>query len=202
MSDTTSIMDLPMDPTGGGTQNNISISSSEPTPSNNNNNISLDQTTISQIVNGLQQASISGATQLRSRDISMTTDGHTQDPYVQPNYVPPVPQPKDYIKDYDETNEEILNNYNHKMQNSNNLEDMYSEIQLPILMATLYFLFQLPFFRRNLFQMLPILFSTDGNYNINGYLFTSSLFGLIFYMLNKVITNFNKLCYLYITFPL
>jgi hypothetical protein len=194
MSDTTSIMDLPMDPTGGGTQNNISISSSEPAPSNNNNNnnISLDQTTISQIVNGLQQASISGATQLRSRDISMTTDGHTQDPYVQPNYVPPVQQPRDYIKDSDETNEEILNSYNQQMRNSNNLEDMYSEIQLPILMTTLYFLFQLPFFRRNLFSLLPFLFSTDGNYNINGYLFTSSLFGLIFYMLNKVITHFNK----------
>jgi len=194
MSDTTSIMDLPMDPTGGGTQNNISISSSEPTPisNNNNNNISLDQTTISQIVNGLQQASISGATQLRSRDISMTTDGHTQDPYVQPNYVPPVPQPKDYIKDYDETNEEILNSYNERMRNSNNLEDMYSEIQLPILMAVLYFLFQLPFFRRNLFHLLPFLFSTDGNYNIHGYLFTSCLFGLIFYMLNKIINHFNK----------
>jgi hypothetical protein len=192
MSDTTSIMDLPMDPTGGGTQNNISISSSETAPSNNNNNISLDQTTISQIVNGLQQASISGATQLRSRDISMTTDGHTQDPYVQPNYVPPVQQPRDYIKDSDETNEEILNSYNQQMRNSNNLEDMYSDIQLPILMTTLYFLFQLPFFRRNLFNLLPFLFSTDGNYNINGYLFTSSLFGLIFYMLNKVITHFNK----------
>ena len=193
MSDTTSIMDLPMDPTGGGTQNNISISSNEPTlTSSNNNNISLDQTTISQIVNGLQQASISGATQLRSRDISMTTDGHTQDPYVQPNYVPPVQQPRDYIKDSDETNEEILNSYNQQMRNSNNLEDMYSEIQLPILMTTLYFLFQLPFFRRNLFHLLPFLFSTDGNYNINGYLLTSGLFGLIFYMLNKVITHFNK----------
>ena len=192
MSDTTSIMDLPMDPTGGGTQNKISISSSETTPSSNNNNISLDQTTISQIVNGLQQASISGATQLRSRDISMTTDGHTQDPYVQPNYVPPVQQPRDYIKDSDETNEEILNSYNQQMRNSSNLEDMYSDIQLPILMTTLYFLFQLPFFRRNLFNLLPFLFSTDGNYNINGYLFTSSLFGLIFYMLNKVISHFNK----------
>ena len=193
MSDTTSIMDLPMDPTGGGTQNNISISSSDTAPSNNNNNnISLDQTTISQIVNGLQQASISGATQLRSRDISMTTDGHTQDPYVQPSYVPPVQQSRDYIKDSDETNEEILNSYNQRTQNSNNLEDMYSEIQLPILMTILYFLFQLPFFRRNLFNLLPFLFSTDGNYNINGYLFTSSLFGLIFYMLNKVIKHFNK----------
>ena len=190
MSDTTSIMDLPTDPSGGGgnQNNNISISSSEAAAGNT----SLDQTTISQIVNGLQQASISGATQLRSRDISMTTEGHTQDPYVQPNYVPPVQQPRDYIKDSDETNEEILNCYNQKMKSSDSLEDMYSEIQLPILLATLYFLFQLRFFRSNLFHLFPILFSTDGNYNINGYLFTSGLFGLVFYVLNKVIIHFNK----------
>lgn len=192
-SDTTNIMDLPMDPTGGGNQQNISISSSESisqlpqTP----NNISLDQTTISQIVNGLQQASKTGATQLRSRDISMSTDGHTHDPYVQPNYVPEVQDTKDYITN-DESNEDILNSYNQSINNSNNLEDMYSNIQLPILLATLYFLFQLPFFRKQLFSFIPFLFSSDGNYNINGYLFTSALFGFLFYILNSVISNFNK----------
>ena len=198
-SDTTSIMDLPMDPTGGGNQQNISISSSEPQQHQQQqqqqqhlqNNISLDQTTISQIVNGLQQASKTGATQLRSRDISMSTDGHTHDPYVQPNYVPEVQETKDYIKDYD-SNEDILNSYNQGMKTSDNLEDMYSTIQLPILLATLYFLFQLPFFRKQLFSFIPFLFSSDGNYNINGYLFTSGLFGFMFYVLNSLISNFNK----------
>jgi hypothetical protein len=69
---------------------------------------------------------------------------------------------------------------------------MYNEIQTPLLLAVLYFLFQLPFFKKNLFTYFPILFSVDGNLNINGFLFTSILFGLIFYMLNKITTHFGK----------
>ena len=193
MSDTTNILDLPTDPAGGGNfSNNISISSSEIKQSPQNNaGISLDQTTISQIVNGLQQASITGSTQLPSRDIPMSTNGITTDPYVQPNYVPQVTEQPDYIKNY-ETTEDMINNYNKNAENNNSLDEMYSEIQTPLLLAVLYFLFQLPFFRKNLFTYFPILFSVDGNLNINGFLFTSILFGLIFYMLNKITTHFGK----------
>ena len=194
MSDTTNIFDLPTDPAGGGNvSNNISITSNEikqPAPQNNAG-ISLDQTTISQIVNGLQQASITGVTQLPSRDIPMSTNGITTDPYVQPNYVPEIPQQQDYIKNY-ETTEDMINNYNKNAQNADSLDDMYNEIQTPVLLAVLYFLFQLPFFRKNLFTYFPILFSVDGNLNINGFLFTSILFGLLFYMLNKITTHFGK----------
>jgi hypothetical protein len=193
MSDTTNILDLPTDPAGGGNvSNNISISSSEiKQPSQNNSGISLDQTTISQIVNGLQQASITGVTQLPSRDIPMSTSGITTDPYVQPNYIPQITEQPDYIKNY-ETNEEMINNYNRNSQNNNSLDEMYGEIQTPLLLAVLYFLFQLPFFRKNLFTYFPILFSIDGNLNINGFLFTSILFGLLFYMINKITTHFGK----------
>jgi hypothetical protein len=193
MSDSTNILDLPTDPAGGGNvSNNISISSSEiKQTSQNNSGISLDQTTISQIVNGLQQASITGVTQLPSRDISMNTSGITTDPYTQPNYVPQIVEQPDYIKNY-ETNEDMINNYNKNHQNNNSLDDMYSEIQTPLLLAVLYFLFQLPFFRKNLFTYFPILFSTDGNLNINGFLFTSILFGLLFYTLNNITTHFGK----------
>lgn len=194
MSDTTNIFDLPTDPAGGGNvSNNISITSNEikQPASQNNAGISLDQTTISQIVNGLQQASITGATQLPSRDIPMNTNGITTDPYVQPNYVPEIPQQQDYIKNY-ETNEDMINNYNKNAQNANSLDEMYNEIQTPLLLAVLYFLFQLPFFRKNLYTYFPVLFSTDGNFNINGFLFTSILFGLIFYLLNKITSHFGK----------
>ena len=192
MSDSTNILDLPTDPAGGGNiSNNISISSSEIGKQVNNAGISLDQTTISQIVNGLQQASITGATQLPSRDISMSTSGITTDPYVQPNYVPQIDAQPDYIKNY-ETNEDMINNYNKNSQNSDSLDEMYSEIQTPLLLAVLYFLFQLPFFRKNLFTYFPILFSVDGNLNINGFLFTSILFGLLFYMLNRITAHFGK----------
>lgn len=197
MSDSTSILDLPTDPVGGGNMsNNISLSASEninltsiPTQGNQSNTgVSLDQSTISQIVSSLQQATLSGATKLASRDIPMTT---TIDPQIQPNYIPPPPpQQRDYIHEYNETSD-IINEYNKNMKGHNSLDDMYSEIQTPLLLAVLYFLFQLPFIRKNLFHYIPILFSKDGNLNINGFIFTSALFGFIYYILNKITYHFS-----------
>jgi hypothetical protein len=191
MSDSTSILDLPTDPVGGGNiSNNISMSASENTVVQSaGGTLSLDQTTISQIVNGLQQASLTGATQLPSRDIPMTTTGHSNDAQVQPNYVP-QPQPNnDYIKNFEQTSD-MIDDYKRDMDHQNSLDNMYNEIQTPLLLAVLYFLFQLPFFRKFLFHYFPILFSNDGNFNINGFLFTSIIFGLLFYLLNKVTNHF------------
>ena len=64
--ESTSILDLPIDPVGGGgISNNVSLNANEKVAiqtqqSNQQNNlgVSLDQTTINQIVSGLQQASI------------------------------------------------------------------------------------------------------------------------------------------------
>jgi hypothetical protein len=167
----TNIMDLPTDPEG-------------------NKGLNLDQSTISQIVSGLQQATLAGATQLPSRDIPMTTSGHNTDPQIQPNYVPSPPPNADYIKNVDQT-ADMINEYNKKTQSNDSLDDLYNEIQTPILLAIIYFLFQLPFVRKNLFKYLPLLFSTDGNLNINGFLFTSVLYGLIYYILNKIMVRFS-----------
>jgi hypothetical protein len=191
MSDSTSILDLPTDPVGGG--NNISLNAVENSSQmqGSNSSLSLDQGTINQIVNSLQQASINGGTQLSSRDIPMTTTGHSNDPEVRPNYIPPPPpQNMNYIQNYEQASD-MLNTYGRNVQNNNSLDDIYSEIQTPLLIAILYFLFQLPFFRKFLFSYLPVLFSTDGNLNINGFLFTSILFGVIFHFFNKTSQYFN-----------
>jgi hypothetical protein len=95
----------------------------------------------------------------------------------------------DYIKDYENTSD-MVDDYNKNSNRHNSLDEMYNEIQTPLLLAVLYFLFQLPFFRKFLFNYLPILFSNDGNLNINGFLFTSILFGLVFYVLNKINNRF------------
>lgn len=203
MSDTTNIFDLPTDPVGGG---NITLNASEnvvqkpmrqqqiqPQQMPNQGqtpNFSLDQTTISQIVSGLQQAATAGATQLPSRDIPMNTSGHSNDAQVQPNYIPTHEREADYIKDYEQTSDDMIDNYNRNVNRSNSLDEMYNEIQTPLLLAVLYFLFQLPFFRRFLFKYFPVLFSNDGNFNINGFMFSSVLFGILFYFLNKVTNHF------------
>lgn len=193
MSDSTSILDLPTDPVGGGNvSNNITMSATEgllQKSSQSNTGLSLDQSTISQIVSGLQQATISGATQLPSRDIPMNTVSHNTDPQIQPNYVPQPQSSIDYIKSYDQTSD-MINDYNRDAQQQNSLDNMYNEIQTPLLLAVLYFLFQLPFFRKFLFSYFPILFSNDGNFNINGFVFSSILFGMLFYTLNKVTNHF------------
>jgi len=196
MSDATSILDLPTDPIGGGSiSNNISMTTQETSiphqqQQQQNSGMSLDQTTINQIVNGLQQATLTGVTQLPSRDIPMTTTEHSNDPQIMPNYVPAPPQQHvDYIRNYEQTSD-MINNYNKGQQRNSSLDDMYNEIQTPLLLAVLYFLFQLPFFKRFLFNYIPFLFSNDGNYNINGYLFTSALFGLLFHFLIKTTSYF------------
>ena len=193
---TTSINDLPTDPAAGGSiGGNINLVINETVGTNNqmnnpgplNSQLSLDQTTISQIVNGLQQASLAGATSLPSRDIPLHTEQLTSDVQIQPNYVPP-PQTRDYINDSDD---DINNCYKNERQ-QNSLDSIYDELQAPLLLAVLYFLFQLPFFKKNIFKYLPFFCHTDGNYNFNGLIFTCALFGFIYYSLSKTVKHFSK----------
>ena len=191
----TSINDLPTDPIGGGSiGGNVSLMAQESQQSgipqnqfiNSNNQMSLDQTTISQIVNGLQQASLAGVTSLPSRDIPMNTDGITKDEQVQPNYIP-QPSVKDYINDADD-----YDNYVRNEKLDNSLDKFYDEFQTPLLLAVLYFIFQLPIFKKVLYQYIPFLFFKDGNYNINGLLFTSCVFAFIYYTVTKSVKHFSK----------
>ena len=138
--------------------------------------VSLDQSTINQIVNGLQQASSAGLTQLQSRDIPRNTENITQDPQIQPNYIPPNRETEDYIGDY-EDNDEIISKYNRRVDQDSSLDQLYDEIQVPLLICILYFLFQLPIFRRLLFKYFPVLFFKDGNINI-----FMDTYSLVFYL--------------------
>jgi hypothetical protein len=180
---TTSINDLPTDPSAGGSLGgNISLEISQK-PSQ----LTLDQSTISQIVNGLQQASLAGATTLPSRDIPLHTEQLTSDVQIQPNYIP-QPLSKDYINEENDN----INNYYNSEKNYNSLDSLYDELQVPLLLSVLYFLFQLPFFKKNLFKYLPFFCHSDGNYNLNGLIFTCALFGFIYYLLSKTVNKFSK----------
>ena len=193
---TTSINDLPTDPMGSNA-NNISmiatekqLSFNQPQQQQQQSTLSLDQSTISQIVNGLQQASVAGATMLPSRDIPQNTQAITQDTYIQPNYVPP-PTNTDYINDQQDASE-YINAYSKDEQIKNSLDTVYDEFQTPLLISILYFLFQLPILKQTLFKYIPLLCHNDGNYNLNGLLFTSAAFGIIFLSLSKTMKQINS----------
>ena len=152
----------------------------------------LAQKTLNQLVSGIQQASASGMTSLPSRDIPRNTNRLTSDEQVQPNY---IPEPsKDSAKDYiseDEKKEDIIRQQRMKQNKEDTLDVLYNELQTPVLISVLFFLFQLPFFRKKLFKHIPSLFSDDGHPNIYGFTFTSITFGAIYYMLQKTLKHFS-----------
>jgi hypothetical protein len=203
---TTSIDALPISPQSGASpqQNNVRFDLIEKPPQYNPNitNISDDknvvidnaaqtlqqqrqddpavmQRNMNQFVTGLQQASASGLTSLSARDIPQSQEHLSRDQQVQPNYIPQAP-PKDYINEYaaqQASLAEIMQNQGFKETQSKRVNDWYDELQVPILLAVLYFLFQLPAVRLKMLAFMPSLFQKDGNPNLTGYVINSIFFG-------------------------
>ena len=149
------------------------------------------QANYNELINQLQQASAQGVTGLPTRDIPMNPTQTANDVEVKPNYVPPPPTHEDYINNM-QTPEHLIQQNNKAQTNIDNLEAFYGEFQLPILIVILYFLFQLPIFKKNVKKILPSLFGNDGNPNLYGYFFNSALFSGIFYIILKMINNLNN----------
>ena len=152
-------------------------------------NVSLDPNTINQIVNELHQATLTGSTKLASRDIPIDTNPIQTDNEAKPNYVPE--EEKKYIPDEGDI-QTIIQKQSVDDTNTRRLDALYNELQTPILIGVLYFLFQLPVLKKTLYKTFPILFNNDGNLSINGYLFYSSLFSITYYFMNRFICVFDK----------
>ena len=143
-----------------------------------------------ELISQLQQASSQGATSLPSRDIPSNPTQVNNDVEIKPNYVPPPPTHEDYIKNM-QTPEYLIEENNRKQNKIDSLEMIYGEFQLPLLVCILYFLFQLPIFKKNVKKLIPSLFGDDGNPNLYGYFFNSALFGTLFYILLQLINRLN-----------
>ena len=159
-----------------------------PTLNQETNNVIQNNPNYNELTNQLQQASSQGVTQLPSRDIPMNPTQTANDVEIKPNFVPPPPSHEDYIQNM-QTPDELVNQNNRQMSYQNNLEQFYSEIQLPLIVSLLYFIFQLPYFRQFVKKTLPSLFGNDGNMNLYGFFFNSALFGTLFFIINKLISN-------------
>jgi hypothetical protein len=201
MNGTTSISALPNDET----QNKVVLNVSENDtmmqqntgpppmmkPPNNNllptskapNNISMQQMSMDNantITAALQ--SHPQATALPNRDIQMNTQ-QQQDPHMMPNYIPES-EMDDYIE-----NDDTLYDMMHKGKIEENEQDrldmIYEELQMPLMVMVLYFLFQMPFVTKQFRKSLPSLFTKDEHPTFGGYLLKTALFGSTFYGIIK-----------------
>ena len=162
-------------------------------PSNSSSQMpsALEQNTINSLISGIQQASASGLTTLPSRDIPQMTNQITQDDQIKPNYIPQGNN-TNYIDNEASANDMLQENMRRQNKESN-LDVMYEELQIPILLAILFFMFQLPVFRTYLFKFLPSLFNKDGNPNLSGYVVNSILFALLYYIIKNMLRYFTTI---------
>ena len=153
---------------------------------------SVAQRNLNQFVTGIQQASAAGMTGLPSRDVPQQQGHLTQDAQMKPSFIPPVSAGanKDYILEH-QTSEDIIRANANRQANADSLDDLYSELQIPILIAVLYFLFQLPVVRKNIFLFAPMLFGKDGNPNLSGYIVNSCIFAGLYFGLTKGLKHFS-----------
>ena len=139
-----------------------------------------------EMINQLQQAIHSGATNLPSRDIPIDPNIVNNDPTTKPNYVPQTNN-TDYIQNNMDIND-LINQDNIKNNNESNLELLIKELQIPIIISLLFFIFQMPLLKKYIKNTFTFIVNKDGNLNINGYIFNSLLFGTSFYIITKIIT--------------
>jgi len=193
-SDTTSINQLPT-----ASQSNSSSAPIQHTALGNNENIKIEnygqqldaerKTDVamqpidytSQLTSVLKDASASGATILPSRDIPQNTLPTQQDEEIKPNFVPKTAD-DDYIGNILDR-EKVIQENQKKQNQSDNMDYIYQQLQIPLIVAILYFVFQLPIIRTKMFVFLPNLFNKDGNPNLSGYIFNSVVFALFYALL-------------------
>jgi len=126
---------------------------------------------------------------LPSRDIQIDSGLYTQDEQIQANYIPKSSTSTDYVRDYENLTESKLEKHERNNKRVKLLDTIMNEIQTPLTIGLLYFIFQLPFLNSLLFKRFSFfsLYNSDGNINFNGILLKSVLFGTSFYIIMKVI---------------
>lgn len=195
---TTLLSELPTDPGISQVKENIKLETNDKKVSFSNNldgivsgPTEIGQDTMNKVVSGIQQASVSGSTRLPSRDIPTTTTHLTHDQESNVNYVPKSNK-DDFVKNH-QTEQEMYNMNSRQNNKQDSLDLVYEELQVPILIAFVFFLFKLPIFEKSLFKYAPFLFIKDGNMNFYGFITTSLLFATLYYSLSKILKHFSNI---------
>ena len=89
--------------------------------------------------------------------------------------------------------EDLIKQSQNKKVEQDRLDVMYEELQTPIMVMILFFLFQLPFFQKSLAKYAPSLFQRDGNPSFSGYFVKTLMFGITYYLITKLIKQLSEI---------
>lgn len=178
-------------PNGGYSTQNPMLQNQGIMGNNVQNQIQQQPPNYNELISQIQKAAANGTTALPSRDIPIDPVKVANDNQTQPNYIPPPKVEENYIKNY-ETPQQVIEENNKKMIAENFYDTLFNEMKLPIIIALLYFLFQLPAVKKHSKNFFPSLFKDDGNPNLYGFIFNSIMFASAFYVLLQVLAKLPK----------
>ena len=125
-----------------------------------------------------------------NRGIPQDTTAFQNDEYMIPNHIPNTKLTNDYLRDYETRLEKMSEDHQKQKYREDLVVSTYDELQTPILIGVVFFLFQLPIINMLIFKYLGFLkiHNEDGNMNLYGLMLKSVMFGLFYFGFIKVTT--------------
>lgn len=146
--------------------------------------VHTQQEQVSSLVSGIQKAAAAGITGLPSRDIPKNENIVTSDPNIKSDWIDDKQKVADYIKT-EETQNQVLEAHKNNIEKTNDMNNILSHAQIPIMVALLYCIFQTPIIKNSMTEYLGFLYKKDGHLKNIGYVVTSSLFGFLYFIMIK-----------------
>ena len=126
---------------------------------------------------------------LNPRDIpsDMSMSDRMHDEEITANYIPRPKLTQDYIKEFQDSSDRKIREYEEQKHREKMASHWFDDLQTPILMTILFFIFCLPVVNTVIFKRFTFLdiYKGDGNFNLLGLTLKSVMFGSLYYSLSK-----------------
>lgn len=117
---------------------------------------------------------------------------HMMDEQIVANHIPKPKLTTDYLRDYEDKLAKLSAEHQREKHQESLITSVYDEMQIPILIGLMFFLFQMPIVNSLMYKYLAFLklYNEDGNLNLYGLVFKSVAFGLFYFSFIRVTTYF------------
>ena len=126
---------------------------------------------------------------LPPRDIpsDLRMDERLHDEEIVANYIPKPKVTNDYIREFQDSSDRKIREYEEQKHREKMASHWFDDLQAPILIAILFFIFCLPIVNTLVFKRLEFLniYKSDGNFNLIGLTLKSLMFGSLYYSISK-----------------
>lgn len=139
----------------------------------------------------LERARETGSLSLPSRDIPMDSSRILQDSQAIPDYIPNN-KSGDYIEELVDI-EELQEKRRKERNKDDSLEELYRELQVPIFIGILFFIFHLPVTSKLFHKYFTFGHNDSGSLNLQGHLVKSFLFASIYYIFNVLMNKLSNI---------